>query len=104
MKTSVSAAIRGLIRYGEERGLIEESDRIYCFNRLLEMLKLDGPDGEDETAEEMTELFAECQENRVNVNDTCPWQRRRRQPLQAAGHCMRRQKPPTPRGECPDNW
>ena len=51
MKTSVSAAIRGLIRYGEERGLIEESDRIYCFNRLLEMLKLDGPDGEDETAE-----------------------------------------------------
>ena len=27
MKTSVSAAIRGLIRYGEERGLIEESDR-----------------------------------------------------------------------------
>ena len=58
MKTSVSAAIRGLIRYGEERGLIEESDRIYCFNRLLEMLKLDGPDGEDETAEaELPELL-----------------------------------------------
>ena len=49
MKTAVSAAIRGLLDYAEERGLIERGDRTYCFNRLLEMLKLDAPDGEGET-------------------------------------------------------
>ena len=49
MKTDVSAAIRGLLDYAEERGLIENGDRTYCFNRLLQMLKLDAPDGEGET-------------------------------------------------------
>ena len=49
MKTYVSAAIRGLLDYAEERGLIENGDRTYCFNRLLQMLKLDAPDGEGET-------------------------------------------------------
>jgi len=59
MKTGVSAAIRGLLDYAEERKLIENGDRTYCFNRLLEMLKLDGPDSEDETlAAELPELLA----------------------------------------------
>ena len=59
MKTGVSAAIRGLLDYAEERKLIENDDRTYCFNRLLEMLKLDGPDSEDETlAAELPELLA----------------------------------------------
>ncbi|MBO7669191.1 MAG: UDP-glucose--hexose-1-phosphate uridylyltransferase [Oscillospiraceae bacterium] len=49
MRTDVSAAIRGLLDYAEERGLIENGDRTYCFNRLLQMLKLDAPDGEGET-------------------------------------------------------
>ena len=39
----------------------------YVWRNYIEMLS---EEGEDETAEEMTELFAECQENRVNVNDT----------------------------------
>ena len=49
MKADVSAAIRGLLDYAEERGLIENGDRTYCFNRLLQMLKLDAPDGEGKT-------------------------------------------------------
>jgi UDPglucose--hexose-1-phosphate uridylyltransferase len=57
MKTSVSAAIRGLLNYAEERGLIESGDRTYCFNRLLEMLKLDGPDGEESLAAELPVLL-----------------------------------------------
>ncbi len=39
----------------------------YVWRNYIEMLS---EEGEDETAEEMMELFAECQENRVNVNDT----------------------------------
>ena len=59
MKASVSAAIRGLLDYAEEKNLIEHGDRTYCFNRLLEMLKLDSPDGEGETfAAELPELLA----------------------------------------------
>lgn len=59
MKADVSAAIRGLLDYAEERGLIENGDRTYCFNRLLQMLKLDAPDGEGETFRaELPELLA----------------------------------------------
>ena len=64
MKTAVSAAIRGLLDYAEERGLIERGDRTYCFNRLLEMLKLDAPDGEGET------LSAEERENLQVLRNT----------------------------------
>ena len=58
MRAGVSAAIRGLLDYAEERGLIESGDRTYCFNRLLEMLKLDAPDSEDEVLKaELPELL-----------------------------------------------
>ncbi|MBR0160778.1 MAG: UDP-glucose--hexose-1-phosphate uridylyltransferase [Oscillospiraceae bacterium] len=46
MKQTVTAAICGLLDYAEARGLTEAADRTYCFNRLLQMMQLDAPDGE----------------------------------------------------------
>ena len=43
---TVYAAIEALLDYAQERSLIESDDRIYCSNRLLQMLRMDGPDGE----------------------------------------------------------
>ena len=38
---SVDRTIAGLAQYGVQRGLIEECDRVYTVNRLLEALGLD---------------------------------------------------------------
>ena len=46
MAVNVNGALSGLLNYAEEKGLIEACDRTYCFNRLLQMMQLDGPDGE----------------------------------------------------------
>ena len=35
----IDSAIKKLVRYGLETGLIEESDKIYATNRLLELLE-----------------------------------------------------------------
>ncbi len=39
--TAVYEAVKKLVCYGVEKGLIEQSDRIYSTNRILECLKLD---------------------------------------------------------------
>ncbi|MCR5137159.1 MAG: UDP-glucose--hexose-1-phosphate uridylyltransferase [Oscillospiraceae bacterium] len=55
---TVYAAIAGLLDYAEARGLIEKDDRTYCSNRLLQMLRMDGPDGEEPAAAaELPELL-----------------------------------------------
>ena len=48
MAVNVNGALLGLLNYAGERGLIEACDRTYCFNRLLQMLQLDAPEGEAE--------------------------------------------------------
>ena len=51
MSETETAAIRpallGLLNYAEEKGLIEACDRTYCLNRLLQILRLDAPEGGD---------------------------------------------------------
>ena len=44
----VRPAVLGLLNYAEEKGLIEACDRTYCENRLLQMLRLDAPEGGEE--------------------------------------------------------
>ena len=46
MKQTVASAICALLDYAENRGLTETADRTYCFNRLLQLMQLDAPDGE----------------------------------------------------------
>ncbi len=46
MKQTVTGAICALLDYAENRGLTETADRTYCFNRLLQIMQLDAPDGE----------------------------------------------------------
>ena len=46
---AVRPALLGLLDYAEEKSLIEACDRTYCENRLLQMLQLDLPTGEDKT-------------------------------------------------------
>ena len=46
--SAVRAALLGLLDYAEEKGLIEACDRTYCENRLLQILRMDAPEGEDE--------------------------------------------------------
>ena len=43
-KMNLTEAMSALLDYAQERELIEVSDRTYCFNRLLQILKLDAPD------------------------------------------------------------
>lgn len=45
----IDSAIKKLVRYGLETGLIEESDKIYATNRLLELLEKEeyGDDGKE---------------------------------------------------------
>ena len=52
-------SIKKLVTYGLESGLIEESDRVYTTNRLLEALDLEEY---DEPAEEFSELRLESYE------------------------------------------
>ncbi len=42
MNSDVGPALLGLLDYAQEKNLIEACDRIYCRNRLLRLLKLDG--------------------------------------------------------------
>ena len=44
---AVRPALLGLLNYAEEKGLIEACDRTYCLNRLLQILRLDAPEGGD---------------------------------------------------------
>ena len=46
--SAVRPALLGLLDYAEEKGLIEACDRTYCENRLLQILRLDAPEGGDE--------------------------------------------------------
>ena len=55
---AVRPALLGLLDYAEEKGLIEACDRTYCENRLLQILQLDSPTGEDKTLRaELPELL-----------------------------------------------
>ena len=55
---TVRPALLGLLDYAEEKGLIEPCDRTYCENRLLQILHLDAPEGEDEPLKaELPELL-----------------------------------------------
>ena len=51
LHNGIRPALLGLLDYAQTRGLIEACDRTYCENRLLEMLRLDEPDGEDSALE-----------------------------------------------------
>ena len=44
---AIRPALLGLLNYAEEKGLIEACDRTYCLNRLLQILRLDAPEGGD---------------------------------------------------------
>ena len=48
-ENAVRPVLLGLLDYAEEKGLIEACDRTYCENRLLQILQLDSPTGEDKT-------------------------------------------------------
>ena len=37
----IEESIAKLVQYGMEQGLLQEEDRIYAINRILEVLKLD---------------------------------------------------------------
>ena len=52
----IQEAIRKLTEYGIVTGLLEESDRIYTSNRLLELFDLDGPEE------------GEAEENKNDIN------------------------------------
>ena len=57
-ENAVRPALLGLLDYAEEKGLIEACDRTYCENRLLQILQLDSPTGEDKTLRaELPELL-----------------------------------------------
>ena len=56
--SAIRPALLGLLDYAEEKGLIESCDRIYCENRLLQMLRLDASEGGDEALKaELSELL-----------------------------------------------
>ena len=55
---AVRPALLGLLDYAEQKGLTEPCDRTYCENRLLEILHLDAPEGENEALQaELPELL-----------------------------------------------
>ena len=57
-ENAVRPALLGLLDYAEEKGLIEACDRTYCENRLVQILQLDSPTGEDKTLRaELPELL-----------------------------------------------
>ena len=43
MTETMNAALNGLLNYAEKKGMIEAADRIYCRNRLLQILRRDEP-------------------------------------------------------------
>ena len=47
----VYEAIRELVRYGLEKGLITEDDAIYARNQILEVLKMDEYEDPEEDGE-----------------------------------------------------
>ena len=47
----IDVYVKGLIRYGLEKKLIEPADAVYCTNALLALLKLDGIDDASEPAD-----------------------------------------------------
>lgn len=44
----IYGAIRGLVRYGLEKGLIEEADQVYAVNQILDVMGMDGYEEPDE--------------------------------------------------------
>ena len=52
----INESIKKLVTYGLETGLINESDRVYCINRLLEALRLDNY---EEPAESFSDIDLE---------------------------------------------
>lgn len=51
---NITDRIAQLVHYGVESGLMQEADRIYTTNRLLELFELDGIEKENEAAREET--------------------------------------------------
>ena len=46
MTKDVTRLLHALLDFAEDKGLIEAEDRVFTFNRLLEIFSMDAPDGE----------------------------------------------------------
>lgn len=60
----IQNAIRRLVRYGLQTGLVEKEDEIYTTNRLIELFGLDSPEVQGEQAGGAAENGAEASGNR----------------------------------------
>lgn len=56
----IQNAIRRLVRYGLQTGLVEKEDEIYTTNRLIELFGLDSPEVQGEQADGAAENGAEA--------------------------------------------
>ncbi|MCI7772086.1 MAG: galactose-1-phosphate uridylyltransferase, partial [Eubacterium sp.] len=55
----MNGLISELVGYGIEKGLIEEADKIYVINRLLELFKLDSYTPTDKVSRQLSEILSD---------------------------------------------
>jgi UDPglucose--hexose-1-phosphate uridylyltransferase len=55
----MNGLISELVGYGIEKGLIEEADKIYVINRLLELFKLDSYIPTDKARRQLSEILSD---------------------------------------------
>lgn len=55
----MNGLISELVGYGIEKGLIEEADKIYVINRLLELFKLDSYTPTDKASRQVSEILSD---------------------------------------------
>ena len=53
----MKAYLDALVNYAADRGLIEDEDRVYAFNRLLELMELDSAGGEETVSAPLNEIL-----------------------------------------------
>ena len=51
--------ISELVGYGIEKGLVEEDDKIYVINRLLELFRLDSYTQTDKAIRQLSEILSD---------------------------------------------
>ena len=62
----IQNAIRRLVRYGLQTGLVEKEDEIYTTNRLIELFGLDSPEVQGEQADGAAENGAEASGKQID--------------------------------------
>ena len=67
--------LQALLDYAEEKGLIEQDDRTYCFNRLLQILGMDAPLEEAENPAACREEGQTTSPPFLTASMTGPWKR-----------------------------